>query len=32
VWEQKYAQIAARIQRQDDQEEFSGSPLAVTAR
>lgn len=32
LWEKKYAQIAARVQQQDDTEEFSGSPLAMTAR
>lgn len=32
LWEQKYAQIARRVQEQDDEEEFSGSPLQVTAR
>jgi hypothetical protein len=32
IWEQKYAQIKDRVQAQDDQEEFSGSPLAMTAR
>jgi hypothetical protein len=32
LWEQKYEQIRSRVQREDDQEEFSGSPLAVTVR
>jgi hypothetical protein len=32
VWESKYAQIKDRIQRQDMDEEFSGSPLATTVR
>lgn len=32
LWEKKYAQIAQRIQRNDEQEEFSGSPLASTVR
>lgn len=32
LWEKKYAQIAARVQQQDDTEEFSGSPLSMTAR
>jgi hypothetical protein len=32
LWEKKYEQIRARVQRQDDQEEFSGSPMQVTAR
>lgn len=32
IWEQKYAQIKERIQKQDRDEEFSGSPLSMTAR
>lgn len=32
LWEKKYAQIAARVQLNDEQEEFSGSPLAATVR
>lgn len=32
LWEQKYAQTAARIQREDEVEEFSGSPLSSTVR
>jgi hypothetical protein len=32
LWEQKYALAKARIQREDDEEEFSGSPLAATVR
>jgi hypothetical protein len=32
IWEQKYAQIKARVQKQDDDEEFSGSPLSMSAR
>lgn len=32
VWEAKYAQIKARVQKQDDDEEFSGSPLQATVR
>lgn len=32
IWESKYAQVKDRIQKQDDREEFSGSPLSVTAR
>lgn len=32
LWEKKYDQIRARFQRNDEQEEFSGSPLAVTVR
>lgn len=32
VWEQKYAQIKSRVQKQDEDEEFSGSPLAATVR
>lgn len=32
VWEDKYAQIKRRIQVNDEQEEFSGSPLQVTVR
>jgi hypothetical protein len=32
LWEKKYDQIRARVQREDDGEEFSGSPLAVTVR
>ena len=32
IWEKKYDQIRARFQRNDEQEEFSGSPLAVTVR
>lgn len=32
IWERKYAQIKEMVQSQDDQEEFSGSPLAATVR
>lgn len=32
IWERKYERIMRRVQEQDDQEEFSGSPIAVTAR
>lgn len=32
LWEKKYEEVRRRVQRQDDQEEFSGSPLQVTAR
>lgn len=32
IWEKKYAQIAQRVQKQDDDEQFSGSPLAATVR
>jgi hypothetical protein len=32
LWEQKYAQIKDRVEKQDRDEEFSGSPLAMTAR
>lgn len=32
LWEKKYAQIKDRFQRNDEQEEFSGSPLAATVR
>lgn len=32
LWEKKYAQIKDRFQRNDVEEEFSGSPLAVTVR
>lgn len=32
LWERKYAQIAERVQENDDQEEFSGSPLSMSAR
>lgn len=32
IWEQKYEQIKERIRRQDIDEEFSGSPLSITAR
>lgn len=32
LWERKYQQAADRIRREDEQEEFSGSPLAMTAR
>jgi len=32
VWEGKYNAVKTRIQREDEEEEFSGSPLAVTAR
>jgi hypothetical protein len=32
LWEKKYEQIKLRIQKEDDDEEFSGSPLAATAR
>lgn len=32
VWERKYARIKERVQAQDDAEEFSGSPMAMTAR
>jgi hypothetical protein len=32
LWEKKYAQIKDRVQRNDEQEEFSGSPLAATVR
>lgn len=31
IWETKYAQLAMRIQKQDDNEEFSGSILQITA-
>lgn len=30
VWEQKYKQIKDRVQTNDEQEEFSGSPISVT--
>lgn len=32
IWEGKYEFVKRQLQRQDEQEEFSGSPLAVTAR
>jgi hypothetical protein len=32
LWERKYDQIRARVQREDDNEEFSGSPLSATVR
>jgi hypothetical protein len=32
LWERKYAQIAQRVQENDDQEEFSGSPISMSAR
>lgn len=32
IWEQKYAQIKERVQKQDNDEEFSGSPLFMTSR
>ena len=32
TWEGRYNLAKERVQRQDDQEEFSGSPLAVTVR
>ncbi len=32
LWERKYGQVKDRIQREDDQEEFSGSPMAMTTR
>lgn len=32
IWERTYEQIKAGVQRQDADEEFSGSPLSVTAR
>lgn len=32
LWETKLSVVAERVQREDDEEEFSGSPLAVTAR
>jgi hypothetical protein len=32
IWEKKYAQIKDRVQKQDNDEEFSGSPLSITAR
>ncbi|MBC7603864.1 MAG: hypothetical protein H7255_14550 [Ramlibacter sp.] len=32
LWEQKYSQIVSQIQRKDDEEEFSGSPLSLTSR
>jgi hypothetical protein len=32
LWEKKYDQIRARVQLDDEQEEFSGSPLAATVR
>lgn len=32
LWEKKYAQIKDRVQRNDVEEEFSGSPLATTVR
>ncbi len=32
LWEKKYDQIKVRVQREDDNEEFSGSPLAATVR
>jgi hypothetical protein len=32
VWERRYALLVDQIQRQDDTEEFSGSPLSMTAR
>lgn len=32
MWEQKYQAVMRRVQVEDDQEEFSGSPLAATSR
>ncbi len=32
LWEKKYEQLATAVQRQDEMEEFSGSPLAMSAR
>lgn len=32
LWEKKYDITKSRVQREDDQEDFSGSPLAMTAR
>ena len=32
LWEQKYAAIRDRVQRENDSEEFSGSPIAATLR
>lgn len=32
IWENKYGLIRARVQREDDNEEFSGSPLSSTVR
>lgn len=32
VWDTKYTAAAARLQREDDNEEFSGSPLSSTTR
>lgn len=32
LWEQKYAQIKDRVQRKNDEEDFSGSPMAVVGR
>ena len=32
LWEQKYTAAKERIQREDNQEEFSGSPLSMTTR
>lgn len=32
LWEKKYAQIADQVQRENDREEFSGSPLQVSVR
>jgi hypothetical protein len=32
LWERKYEQIRSRVQTNDEQEEFSGSPLAATVR
>jgi hypothetical protein len=32
MWEAKYEMVKSRIQREDDQEEFSGSPLTSTFR
>jgi hypothetical protein len=32
VWEGKFGTLADRVQEEDDQEEFSGSPLATTVR
>jgi hypothetical protein len=32
IWEKKYAQIKERVQLNDEQEEFSGSPLSASVR
>jgi hypothetical protein len=32
LWEEKYASVGARVQREDQAEEFSGGPLVITAR